>query len=150
MSFSRTIKVGTWHERAAREVTRCPSYYAADTETLRTVPGDYPVRIAFVGGYMVPMPYWLLVGIDAERVDGRLYSGFGGVNFASTELPKGEAVRYTIQGYDYELGKMVEDGHITLEPGFEWMLGGAYERSWKHPDAPKDWNDPRFEQEDRK
>lgn len=117
-----TIEVGVWHERAARKIDRCPSYYAADHETLETKPGDYPVRIVFVGGYTVPMPQWMLIGIPSTRLDGRLYSGCGGVNYSSTELPKGEAVDYVSQWYAYSLKDCVARGDITLKPGFECLL----------------------------
>jgi hypothetical protein len=134
----QTIEIGTWHETQTREFSHCPSYYAADTETLRVKVGAYSVRLSFEGGYTIPMPYWLLIGIDTDRIDGRLYSGFGGLNFASTELPKAP-VRYTIQMYAYQLAELVKDGRITLKPGFEWMVEG--ECMWQHPSAPKTWDD---------
>lgn len=130
------VIIGTWHE-VSREITRCPSYYAADTETLLTIPGDYPVVLTFEGGYTVPMPYWVLVGIPTTRISGRLYSGFGGVNFASTPLKEGEAVTYTIQTYAYLLGKLVEEGRVTLRPGFDWLLS---EVPWRHDAAPHTWD----------
>lgn len=140
MSKPYTIEVGTWHETAAREITRCPSYYAADTETLRTEPGDYPVRVTLEGGYRTPMPYWVLVGIDAERVDGRLYSGFGGVNYASTELPKGEKVQHTIQTYLFDLRRLAAEGKVTVKPEYRWILD---EKPWENEAAPKTWDEAR-------
>lgn len=137
------VIIGTWHERAPREFTRCPSYYAADTETLRVKPGEYLARITFEGGYTIPMPYWLLIGIDTERVEGRLYSGCGGLNFAVTELKAGEAVRYTIQQYRYQIREAVESGWLTLKPEFEWLNCGAERACWDHSDAPKTWDDVR-------
>jgi len=137
--MGRTVIVGTWHEREARDITHCPSYYAADSETLRTVPGEYPVRLTFEGGYLVPMPYWLLIGINTTRVDGRLYSGFGGLNVSSTELPKGEAVRHTIQTYAYNVANLVARGDLTLAPGFEWLL--EERAQWEAAGAPKTWDD---------
>lgn len=116
-----SVIVGTWHEREARDITRCPSYYAADYETLRTMPGDYPVRVTFEGGYTIPMPYWVLVGINSTRVNGALFSGFGGNNFAKTDLPAGEAVTYSLQTYVHTIPDMVADGRLTLAPGFEWL-----------------------------
>lgn len=138
--MATTIEIGTWNEPAAREFSHCPSYYAADTETLTVKPGHYPARLTFEGGYTIPMPYWLLIGIDCERVSGRLYSGFGGNNFAHTELPKGEAVRHTIQMYQYQIADCVANGRLTLHPGFEWLLGKAGDAVWNHPDAPKTWD----------
>lgn len=133
--MTTTIKIGTWHE-ASREITRCPSYYAADTETLVTEAGDYDANLTFEGGYTIPMPYWLLIGIDSVRKSGRLYNGFGGVNFSSTELPADEAVRYTIQTYKYMIPEMVASGRLTLDPAFEWL---NCERPTDHPNAPKTW-----------
>jgi hypothetical protein len=134
---STAIEIGTWHEREARELTRCPSYYAADHETVVTKPGDYPVRVTFEGGYLVPMPYWLVGAIPAVRKSGALYSGFGGNNFASTKLPAGEEVSWSIQSYVYEISKFVEDGRLTLKPGFEWLLEKV---AFNHPNAPKSWD----------
>lgn len=34
--MSLQITIGEWVEKESRDVTQCPSYYAADTETLRT------------------------------------------------------------------------------------------------------------------
>lgn len=141
--MSITVKIGTWHETGERQITRCPSYYAADTETLALKPGDYDARLSFEGGYTIPMPYWLLIGIDAERVEGRLYSGFGGCNFSSTDLPKGERVTYTVQKYSYQIADAVNAGRLTLAPGFEWLMGGASDPVWKHQDAPKTWDEVR-------
>lgn len=139
MSGSALI-VGDWREPEAREITHCPSYYAADSETLRVKPGAYPARVHFAGGYTVPMPYWLLVGLDCERVAGRLYSGFGGVNHSHTELPAGEPVRHTLQMYAYSIGEAVRAGRMTLRPGFEWLADASPGRAfWQHPDAPATW-----------
>jgi hypothetical protein len=139
--MTMTMTIGTWNETAPREITHCPSYYAADTETLAIRPGTYPVRVTFEGGYTVPMPYWLLVGIDTTRVSGRLFSGCGGVNYGATELPAGEAVRYVVQMHQYGLRKLVDAGRVTLAPGYEWLLG---DKPWEDADAPKDWTDARL------
>lgn len=132
---SVTVTVGTYHEKG-RRIQRCPSYYAADYEVLDLVPGDYPLRLTFEGGYMVPMPYWILARIDALRVEGALFSGYGGVNFGRTDLPAGEAVTYGLQTYRYLVPQMVADGDVTLAPGFEWLLA---DMPWTHADAPKTW-----------
>ena len=127
------VTIGEYVVREPREVTRCPSYYAADWERLRLKPGRYPVRLRFEGGYGVPMPYWLLARIDATRVAGATYSGFGGVNFASHELLAGEAVAFHLQSYDYELPTFVAQGTIELLPGCEWALDArarAMGESW--------------------
>lgn len=137
MSNGVIVRIGTWIEKESREINRCPSYYAADHETLKTVAGEYPAELEFVGGYTVPMPYWLLVGIPADRIDGRLYSGFAGVNFASTELPK-KRVTYHLQSYHYQIPELVEQGWLKLDPAFEWLLVKHY--AWQEPGAPKDWD----------
>lgn len=134
--MSAQLIIGEWLERDAREFDRCPSYYAADTETLRVKPGRYPARVEFVGGYTVPMPQWLLVAIDCERVSGALYSGYGGVNYSRRELPPGEPVSYGLQWHAYGIAQAVADGRLVLRPGFEWL---ASECAFKHPDAPKTW-----------
>lgn len=118
------VLIGHWNEPEARELDNSPSYYAADWETLRTRPGRYPVFMTVEGGYNIPMPYWVLVAIDADRVAGKLYSGFGGVNFGSEDLPK-EPTQYRIQSKACWLAKTVEGGHIELLP--EWSgLAGDY------------------------
>lgn len=131
-----TVKVGVWRE-VERVIDRCPSYYAADHERLRTIAGEYDARLIFSGGYTVPMPQWLVVGIPGVRVSGALYSGCGGLNFAKRDLPAGEAVSFTVQTYPYHIPELVAAGRLVLLPGFEWLMS---EHSWQHPDAPKDWN----------
>jgi hypothetical protein len=111
------IRVGTFHELAPREIRQCPSYYAADWEVLRTTAGDYPLNLAVVGGYTIPMPQWAMVGIDAVRIAGQEFSGFGGVNFASKELPK-IATTYSLQLRAYGLSELVSGGKVTLAPEF--------------------------------
>lgn len=128
--------VGYWREPEARTLTHCPSYYAADTETLAIPAGRYPVRLSFAGGYTVPMPQWLLVGIDCTRVSGRLFSGFGGVNFAHRDLPAGEPVRHCLQLYAYQAAELEASGRLELLPGFEWV---RERKPWEHVNAPKDW-----------
>lgn len=120
------VKIGTWHEEG-REITRCPGYYAADSETLKTIPGDVDAFVDYVGGYNVPMPYWLVVSIPATRLRGTLYSGFGGVNFASTELKKGEAITYGMQGYRYHIKQWVAAGRLTLDERFSFLMD---EKPW--------------------
>lgn len=136
MSYDDAIIIGKWHEPDPREFSHCPSYYAADYEVLRVRPGVYPARLKFVTGYMVPMPYWLLIGIECERIDGRLYSGFGGVNFSSTELLKGETVKHTIQSNSYLIGEYVDRGMLALAPHFAWL---THKPAFRHPSAPTSW-----------
>jgi hypothetical protein len=134
-----SVVVGKWIEKVSREETRCPSYYAADWETLVTIPGEYPLTLTFEGGYTIPMPYWLLCGIAATRKAGALYSGFGGNNFASTKLEAGESVALTLQMSAYKIRELVESGRVELLPGFEWLLDEKY--SWQSARAPKTWAD---------
>lgn len=135
----REVVIGQWHERESREVSHSPSYYAADWETLKTRTGDYPARVTFETGYTIPMPYWLLVKIDADRTGGRLYSGFGGNNFASRELPH-EPAHLPVQAYAYEIHKLVAAGRLTLRPEYAWLAAEGDEPAWHHPDAPKTWD----------
>lgn len=135
--MSMTVTIGKWIEQEAREFSHCPSYYAADYEVLKTRPGEYDLRLTFEGGYTIPMPYWLLVGIQTDRLRGALYSGFCGNNFAQTDLPQ-EPVLHTSQMYAYELRRLVEQGTVRLKPGFEWLL----EENPRHANgAPKTWGD---------
>lgn len=125
------LTIGTWIEAESRDVRQCPSYYAADWEVLRTTPGRYDVILQLEGGYLFPMPYWLLVRIDADRVDGKVYSGFGGLNFASNELSH-EPKPLTLQMYAYQLGQLIEAGKIELDPEFAGLevdrIGWAKDR----------------------
>lgn len=114
------IHIGTWHETAPRELSRSPSYYAADHEELITKAGDYRVGITFEGGYNIPMPYWMLIGIDCRVTGGGLYSGFAGVNFACTPIEPRDDV-YTIQGYSYQLLDLIKNGAVTIEPQWAWL-----------------------------
>lgn len=127
------FEIGTWHE-AEREIRHCPSYYAADHETLKTKAGDYPARLCFKGGYTKPMPEWLLVSVASTRIDGRLYSGFGGNNFASTELEAGADVAYHVQKNAYQIADCVKAGTLTLKPEFEWLASDNYIEA-----APESW-----------
>lgn len=116
------VKIGTWIEREARDITQCPGSYAADSETLRTRPGRYDLFVTVEGGYNYPMPYWLVVRIDADRIAGTTYSGFGGHNFASQALPKAPKP-YCLQTWVYQLRSMIEKGNVELLP--EWQALNA-------------------------
>lgn len=130
-----TLTIGKWIEES-RDITHCPSYYAADHETIRTKAGEYPVNLKFVGGYLVPMPYWLTIGIAGDRISGALYSGFGGVNYSKTDLPL-EPTTYCLQLYSYGLPELVASGKVTLDAGFEWLAENK--SAWQHEKAPKTW-----------
>lgn len=116
---STTIRIGDWIEPTEREITRCPSYYAADYETLRVRPQRVPLLLQFGCGYTVPMPKWLLASVKSERLSGKLYSGCGGVNYSSRDLPAGEAVDYVHQLYSYELPRLIETGRVELLDGID-------------------------------
>lgn len=143
--MTTSIVIGSWIVPLDYEFRRCPSYYAADWEVLRVKAGNYPARITFhsAGSYPFPMPQYLQVELPCTRVGGRLYSGFGGLNFSSTELSAGVAVPYTDQSYSYEIGRYAREGRLTLLPGFDWLIGDAGTAVWEHPDAPKTWDDVR-------
>jgi len=141
--------VGHYIVNEASEVTRCPSYYAADHETLRLKPGRYPVRVMVEGqelfkngvdGKWCPVPRWLLVGVASERVSGRLYNGFGGVNYSSTELPAGEAVEYGLQFNPYQIAGLIAAGKVEPLPGMESVCAGMADN---HYDLARQWT---FEQ----
>jgi hypothetical protein len=85
------------------------------------------------------MPYRLTTGIDANRIDGRLYSGYAGYNFASTELAKA-STKLRLQLYSYHLGHLVETGQVTLDARREWLLT---DKPWTHDDAPRTWDEVR-------
>lgn len=140
--MSTSVLIGKWVEKESRDITQCPSYYAADYEVLRTRVGEYPVRLTFQGGYIIPMPYWVLVGIDADRIEGKIYSGFGGVNYSSRDLPVGPK-QYHIQAYQYHLTDMVKQGLIQLDSGFEWLITEGDTPCWKNPKSPKTWEEVR-------
>jgi hypothetical protein len=139
MGMSTNVVIGKWIEKASREETRCPSYYAADWETLVTIPGEYPLTLTFEGGYTIPMPYWLLCGISATRKAGATYNGFGGNNFSSNALKVGESTSLNLQMYAYQIRELVESGRVELLPEFQWMLDEKY--SWQSERAPKTWQD---------
>ena len=134
--MSMTVTIGLWVEKEARTIGRCPSYYAADWERLETEAGEYPIQLVFENGYTAPMPYWTLVGIPARRLAGATYNGFGGANFSSNDLPQ-EPVKYVAQMYAYHLPEQVRQGLVKLLPEFAYL--GDSDASWKHPDAPRTW-----------
>lgn len=136
--MSLSVRIGTWKEIESRDIRQCPSHYAADFEVLRTVPGEYPAFCYFCDGYLVPMPQRLIVGIDANRIEGKLYSGFCGVTIGSRDLPK-EPKKYTLRIYNYHIPKLIEDGRLVLDPEFSFL--NKKEKQWDHPDAPKTWED---------
>jgi len=113
------ITIGVFHEKTSRKLTAHTSY-AADHVEHETKAGDYPLRLVLVGGYMVPMPYWLCVKLDTEVVSGGYYSGFCGNNFAFSPAPLGPSA-YGLQLYSYHLKQLVDDGTVTLAPEWAWM-----------------------------
>ena len=118
--------IGEWLEAESRDVNHSPSYYAADYEILRTKPGRYPVKLESIDAKPWGRPYYVAIRIDADRIDGRLYSGFGGLNFASRELPQ-EPKPLSFRRYAYELQELVAQGVVVLNAaGLEYL---AYEES---------------------
>lgn len=113
--------IGTWHEREARKITFCPSYYAADWQTILTTPGDYPAHLSWnLMGFTCPMPEDMHVLLPAQTIAGELNSGFGGVNFASTDIEPGPTW-YGWTAYTYQIAKLVADGLVTLDPEWSWL-----------------------------
>lgn len=96
-------------------ITRCPTSYAADTETLELEPGEYPLFATTVDGRTATWdkPYYINATVPAKRIDGRTYSGIAGNNFASRELPL-EPVSYHWSTYAYYLGHLIESGKIRV------------------------------------
>lgn len=114
--FRNPTVIGEYIEVESRDVRRCPSYYAADWEVLRTKPGRYPLIATFDN--LCADPYYVGAKVDADRIEGKLYSGFGGLNFASTDLPPREQPLH-VQVYGYELSRMVESGRAVVSPEFQ-------------------------------
>ena len=116
--MTEALVIGAWVEAESRELHHGISSYAADYEVLQTRPGRYPVTVSCLNG---DAPYWVHVSIDADRIAGGHYSGFGGVNFAFRELPK-EPAPYRSQAYYYQLQKQVDSGLVELnETGKELL-----------------------------
>src|SRR5574343_278307 len=130
------IQVGQWVERESRTITHCPSYYAADHETLETIPGSYPLRVNFIGGYLCPMPQFVLAAIASVRKSGALYSGCGGVNYSKMELPAGEQLDYHMQSYMYVLRDLIAAGKVELDPDLASL---GIDHGFDAPSAPKTW-----------
>lgn len=131
------IQIGTYIVKEAVERTYCPSSYAADNKTHITKPGRYPLVMEFVGGYLFPMPYWLLCLIRVEVKGGAYYSGFCGNNFASTPIAPVADEGYCVQLYDYQLPALVADGLAEVDADFAWLLD---ERGFKFMQSNKvDW-----------
>lgn len=139
--MSLKIPIGVYHEREPREIIHNHTYYAADWRKLRTIPGDYPVTLGFdsgnahwfhegMRGLAIPVMHELSWAIDADVIDGKTYSGFGGLNFASTPVRQ-ERTRYHVRPYLYDLHYYIDEGTVTLAPEFEWLV------NWKHDYYPK-------------
>ena len=120
--------IGEWVEPESRNVQRSPSTYAADWETLRTKPGRYPVKVISIDGRPWGPPYYLYICIDADRVAGRMYSGFAGNNFASRELPLHHKP-LVLQVYAYMLEELVNEGHIVPNEAGVELLAYQAERT---------------------
>lgn len=131
-----TIKIGTWHEKESRDVVQHTSY-AADAIDIRTRPGDYDLNITFVAGYTIPMPMYLLAGIEAEVTGGGYYSGFGGVNHHFSPAKLG-STKENVQMYMYQLADLIDSGKASVDPEWEWLI---YDTPWQRDEAPKTWDE---------
>ena len=126
------LTIGLWIERESREVQCSPSSYAADWEILKTRPGRYPVKLRFSTGYQIPMPDTLHFGIEADRIAGKTYSGMGGVNYASSDLPL-VPKKLSRSPYIHSLHSIVSAGDIELFPMFADIM--EYTREFEHYDG---------------
>lgn len=127
--MGRKIHIGNWIESEPRKV-QGGTYYAADWIEHELRPGRYPLYLTFEGGYLMPMPYWLLATVDSRILDGRLYSGFGGLNFASTKVEPKDST-YHFQLYSYQLPDLIDRGGAEVFPEWEPFLQAIR--------ADKDW-----------
>jgi hypothetical protein len=118
--------VGYWNEIAPREINRCPSYYAADHEKLETIVGSYPIHIRWCGGFDCPMIGNFFISIPCTRLDGCLYSGFCGVNFAAHPMEVGEMVEYGMELYHFNMVEMMDK--VTVREGMEWVFEKDYHK----------------------
>lgn len=121
--YSHKTQIGEWVETESRTVRRADFAYAADYEVLQTKPGRYPLYATFdasADAYHAAgkRPYWVMASIDAERIDGKNYSGAGGLIIGSRDMPRG-AAPLPVQIYGYELWRVVERGAAVVDP--QWQ-----------------------------
>jgi hypothetical protein len=136
--MSTWVKIGKWHEAKSRDVTVHTSY-AADHIEHETVPGDYDLYCLFEGGYLIPMPYWLIARVDSKVVSGGMYSGFGGVNFAFTPADKGKSY-YSTQLYAYMLPELVKNGIAIVDEEWQFLVQDSKEVHKHIRENWIDWN----------
>ncbi len=90
------------------EVTENHTSYAADHRTYRVLPGAYEIRLT---GH--PGAEQVVVTVDVEVLNDTTYSGFGGVNYASTVRENFRATK-TYQLYDYQAAEALTRGTAFL------------------------------------
>lgn len=93
-------------DETGEQVTENHTSYAADHRTYRVLPGEYEIRLTSDQQTVV-------VTVDVEVLNDTTYSGFGGVNFASTARENFRATK-TYQLYDYEAAKALSQGTAFL------------------------------------
>lgn len=122
--MSLRVKIGTYHQKEAEQETEHTSYAADHIEhVLQT--GEYDANLIFVGGYIMPMPQWLIVRIDSKVVGGGYYNGFGGVNYGFTPARLGSDT-YSHQFSASQIADLVSDGKLTLLPEYDWLAEPDY------------------------
>jgi hypothetical protein len=119
MSNYQTIGTVTI-DKIGDEVTENHTSYAADHRTYRVLPGTYEMRL--VGR---PGSQEVIVTVDVDVLNDTTYSGFGGVNYASTVRENFPSTK-TYQVYDYQAAKALSDGTAFLggfaQLGPDWTV----------------------------
>lgn len=123
------LKVGTLIVHQSYIIDHCPSYYAADYESLEVQPGDYDLYLEFVAGYNFPMPYYFSARLKTVRISGTLYSGFGGVNFAKTDLESGVEVEYVKRWYNWQINDNVNES-VKFLSEFQDFIDSEAQMEW--------------------
>lgn len=93
------------------EVTENHTSYAADHRTYRVLPGTYEMHLT--RGFDAASSRYVLVTVDIEVLNDTTYSGFGGVNFASTVRENFRTTK-TFQLYDYQAAQALAQGTAFL------------------------------------
>ena len=117
------IKIGTWIE-TERTLQR-GTEYAADYINHRTVPGEYDAFLTYEkvyhdGEWVAVSSKDIIVTIETNITDGKLFSGFGGVNYGHTDVQPGPS-KITLNPYAYHARDMVAKGNLVLDPDFWWL-----------------------------
>jgi hypothetical protein len=130
----KQIVIGTWIESEPRIITKSTAY-AADYIDHEVVPGEYPVYLE----YEITDAVWhsativrakeLVVKLPTNIVDGKLFSGFGGVNYGSRDVEQRPS-EIVVRPYYYHARELVNDGTLVLDDEF-WFLADPLDRLFK-------------------